>query len=728
MTLVLTSLVILALGVVASLALGRVPRLALGIAMSAIFIAALLMLLAASAVLLGIEGQSPRHLVWPLPLGSVSLALDGLSAWFLLAIAIVAASVSIYSPAYLSAAVNREPVSVFGALLCALVACLVLLVCAADAVLFLIGWEAMTLSAFLLVAFHHESPEVRRGAWMYLVATHMGTALCVVPLFGVLCARAHTTSFSAFSGAVAMAGLATPVSLFFLGLVGFGVKAGFMPMHVWLPAAHPVAPAPISALLSGIVVKTGIYALLRLLTWLPPLPPYCGHALLVVGVVSGVMGVLYAIAQHDLKRLLAYHTVENIGIISIGIAVGMLGQAAHHPAMAALGYVGALLHVTNHALFKSLLFLSTGAVLNSVGTAGLERLGGLAKRMPMNAAMFLIGAVAICALPPLNGFLSEWVIYGSLFSNAFTSFGLSAGFAALGIVALALMGGLALACFSKAFGVVFLGQPRDEALHPQPTPASMNVSMFMLALICVVIGIAPGLWVPLVCTAAAELAAVPATEITAHIEGILAPGAKLSMCATVLLGVVGGLVLLRRILLARARRSSPDVSPAIPTWGCGYPYPTPRMQYTASSFASSLITSFHGLLWPHRMDTALAGPFPAIGHLETHTPDMAESDLFGPMFRGVARLFAMVRSVSWSREGTAHDERGPVSPFRMGPLRTLALGVVGALRRGTIQVYLSFIVIVLVILFLSETIFSPGTPRPTAPPDGQESTTEGTNP
>jgi hydrogenase-4 component B len=522
--------------------------------------------------------------------------------------------------------------------------------------------------------------------------------------------------------------MATIVTMFMLGLLGFGTKAGFMPMHVWLPAAHPVAPTPASALLSGVVVKVGIYGMLRLLAWLPPLPAACSYLLLSFAIVSGVMGVLYALAQHELKRLLAYHTVENIGIIALGIGIGMLGQTSEQPALAALGYTGALLHVTNHALFKGLLFLSAGAVQHAAGTTEIERLGGLAKRTPVNAFMFLIGAVAICGLPPLNGFVSEWLIYGSLFGGAIRGVGGSGTAAALGLVSLALMGGLALACFAKVFGVVFLGEPRDAQLHAHATPALMKIAMGGLALACLLIGVLPGLWLPLAQRVTSQLArSLPETDVEPAIRSVLAPATTLSVLAAIFVLVVGGLVLIRRHAQSRATaRDRTEACPAA-TWGCGYARPAARMQYTASSFAASLIGSFRTLLWPDRSLAAPSGAFPAAGRLETHAPDIAEHDLFRPLFRAIARLFAMVRTVSWSgevREGIlvpagegilaragAAEAVAAAEQGRRGPVRTLMLAMVTALRRGSIQIYLAFIVVTLVVLFLIEALSSPPATR-----------------
>jgi formate hydrogenlyase subunit 3/multisubunit Na+/H+ antiporter MnhD subunit len=699
-------LVHLSLGILAAaggvaLLLARAPRAALACAMAGVFGASAVAVFAAGGVLLGGPAGAAETVAWPLPLGAARLALDGLSAWFLLTTGIVAGTVAIYSAAYMQPAAGRGAAA-FGALLCALTSSLILVICAADAVLFLAGWEAMTLSAFFLVAFHHDRAEVRRGAWMYLVITHVATALGVVPLLVAMAARAGTTDFGAFAVAARSMPAGALVALFLLGLAGFGTKAGFLPVHVWLPAAHPVAPTPVSALLSGVVVKSGIYGLLRLLQWLGPLPAACGEILILVGAAGGVMGVLLALAQHDLKRLLAYHTVENIGIIALAIGAGMLGQATGHATLAVLGYAGALLHVTNHALFKGLLFLSAGAVLHGTGTVEIERLGGLAKRTPVNAALFLVGAVAICGLPPLNGFVGEWVIFGSLFSGALRGSGASAAAPALGLVSLALMGGLALACFAKVFGVVFLGSPRDPGVVPHATPGLMRVAMAALALACVLIGVFPGAWVALVYRAAAGFIrpdAEPA-NVAAGLHAVLAPARALTVAAAVFAGVVLALAALRRVALARVAGRGGAHAPEA-TWGCGYAQPTARMQYTASSFAASLVGSFRVLLWPRRDVERPAGVFARGGRLETRATDVAERDLFEPLVRGVSRGLAMARTVSWSGRGTR--DGGPAAPAH-GPARALLAAMVRGLRRGSIQVRLAFIVLTLVVLLAVEAL------------------------
>ncbi len=702
MSAILISLAMLLGGAALAALLSRTARLALAVAVVSMIGASILCLAAAWPCLTAGSEVAPVTLAWPTPLGEARLAVDGLSAWFLVTIAVLSATVAIYAWSYMQTEIGRARVPALGAFLCILVAALMLVVTATDAVLFLMGWETMMLASFFLVSFHHRQPEVRRAAWIYLIANHLGTALFVLPLFGILAAKAGSSDFQTFHAALQGEGRETTTVLFMLGLLGFGTKAGFMPMHIWLPVAHPAAPTPVSALLSGVVIKAGIYGLLRLLSWLPALSLRCAIVMLVFGMVSGCLGVLYALAQHDIKRLLAYHSIENIGIIGLGMGMGMLGQTLNQPVLMALGYGGALLHVLNHALFKGLLFLSAGAVIHATGTGDIERLGGLIRKTPVNAGLFLLAAVSICGLPPFNGFVSEWMVFGSLFRGTWCASRAAAGTAAMGALSLALMGGLALACFSKVFGVAFLGERRDNALLARATPPWMRMAMLIPAILCAGIGILPGVFVPLAAAGVRTVTGMGMSEMGGVMRSTLPPMTQLSLVATVLAAMVIVLGLLRRILM----RSSGDIpAPAVMTWGCGYASPSARMQYTASSFAWPLIQSFRNLLWPQRRIVAPAGPFAAPAELETHTPDMAEQDVFAPLMRSVGRVFLMIRTVSWTGE-PALSAKPVDAGGRARPARMLVAGVVSALRQGRIHVCLACIVLTLLAVFFVESLSS----------------------
>jgi formate hydrogenlyase subunit 3/multisubunit Na+/H+ antiporter MnhD subunit len=442
---------------------------------------------------------------------------------------------------------------------------------------------------------------------------------------------------------------------FLLAVVGFGTKAGFMPMHVWLPKAHPAAPSHVSAVMSGVMIKTGIYGLLRVLTMLGPPQESWGYVLVGIGAVSGVMGVLFALAQHDLKSLLAYHSVENIGIITMGIGIGVIGQARGMEVVAVLGFAGAMLHVINHAVFKGLLFLGAGAVLHGAGTAAVDQLGGLGKKMPLTGACFLVGSAAISGLPPFNGFVSEFLIYMAAFGVIFGS-SATAGVAGLATIAfLGLIGGLAAACFAKAYGIVFLGEPRSKAAAAAHKPSpSMAWPMVVLAGLCLAIGLAGPLVVGAMSTVVGQLCAVGgsgagATSLQdqlAHFRTNMSQATHslgyISGGSALLLGLVGGLWLFRRRLLKNR-----SVTQAL-TWDCGYAAPTPRMQYTASSFAAPLTTLFAGVLGVKPHLHIEGGLFPSRGEFSSHGEDIFLARLYRPLF---TRIEGMMGRLRWLQHG-----------------------------------------------------------------------------
>ncbi len=394
---------------------------------------------ALSALIAG--SQSALRAAWPLPVGELHVALDPLSSFFLVCVFLVSGLSAIYGAGYLRADLGKRRLAPAVFFYNLLVASMAVVAIARDGILFLLAWEVMSLTSFFLVTFESEREDVRRAGTTYLIASQLGVVFLFV-LIAVLGRGSGTYDFDVLATAgKAAPAIATPG--FLLAVVGFGTKAGFWPMHIWLPDAHPAAPSHVSAVMSGVMIKMGIYGLLRILPFLGPPPVWWGAILIAIGAVSGVAGVLHALAQHDLKRLLAYHSVENIGIIALGIGLGLLGQSQGNPSVAFLGFAGALLHVLNHGLFKGLLFQGAGSVLHGTGTRDIDSLGGLSRRMPTTAATFLVGSVAICGLPPLNGFVSEWLIYigafrgGAIFPTRWAVWALAV------VPALALIGGLA---------------------------------------------------------------------------------------------------------------------------------------------------------------------------------------------------------------------------------------------------------------------------------------------
>ncbi len=589
--------------------------------------------LSACAVVLATGRTFELELAWTPR--ALSFRVDALGAFFLVPIFGVSALAAVYGLEYWPEASHPQNGRRLRLAFGLIVAGLATVAAAANALLFLFGWEVMALAAFVAVGTEDHLEPVRKASYLYLVTTRIGT-LCLFAMFAVLHAASGGWALAPAPGLTA--GQATAV--FLLGLVGFGLKAGVMPAHVWLPPAHAAAPSHVSALMSGVLIKIGIYGLLRMLSLLPEQPLWWAQLLLGLGAVSAVLGVAFALSQHDLKRLLAYHSIENIGIIVLGVGVAVLGRATQRPALELLGLSGALFHVWNHGLFKSLLFLSAGSVVHACGTREIDRLGGLARQMPRAAALFLLGAVAISGLPPLNGFASELLVYLGLFGAA--QGGAAWAEAAISIGALALVGGLALACFVKVYGAVFLGAPRSgDTAHAHDGSWVMSGPMAALAGACVVLGVAPLLLAHPLETAAAAAGARPGPSLDT-----LAPLTMVSLAALGLLATTAlcGVLLARRLKAGGAARAL--------TWDCGYAAPTARMQYTASSFADTLVDLFGTVLRPHRhLERPPAGVAPAAARFETHVDDTFLEKLFVPLVRFVAWLFGALR---WLQPGRVH--------------------------------------------------------------------------
>jgi hydrogenase-4 component B len=587
---------------------------------------------AAVGALAALAAGTPLQVVrpWQVPGGELALRLDPLATLFILPLCLVVGAGSIYGLGYWPQRDHSGNGRRFRLFYGLLGAAMLLVLAADNSLLFLFAWEVMAIAAFFLVTTEQERAEARRAGFIYLVSAHAG-ALALFALFVLL---ARETGSLHFPAAASLAtGSAT--LLFLLGLFGFGFKAGLMPLHIWLPLAHAAAPSHASALLSGIVLKTGIYGLLRLTSFFAVIPAWWGWTVLLLGIVSGILGVALALAQHDLKRLLAYHSVENIGIITIGIGLALLGRSYEYPELVLLGASGALLHVVNHGLFKSLLFYSAGAVVHATGSREIDHYGGLLRRQPWAALCFLGGAVAICGLPPLNGFVSEWLIYLAAF-GALGGDGLTLRLAVLAAPALALIGGLALACFVKVFGVAFLGEPRTAAAAGVGHDAlpSMRASMLALLAACAWIGLLPGTLAPLLQAAASTWApAAGAVSLAAPLAPL--PLVGLAGWALLVLLVVLGVWLQRR-----TRRAPRDVT----TWGCGYVAPTPRMQYSASSFADFLVSQFRFGLWTERHGGRVRGLFPGHGEFASHTPDLVLDRILLPAFHRLALACSWLRA------------------------------------------------------------------------------------
>ena len=576
------------------------------------------------------------ELAWTLPLGPARFGVDSLSAWFLLPIFLISGCAALYARSYWHAdhhPANVRMMTLFFGLMTAGMSGVVL---ARDGISFLFAWEIMALSAYFLVSTEDEKPEVSEAGILYMITTHTGT-LGLFALFPLLNLLTGSWLFPAPASIAASSGLSTAIIL--SALFAFGMKAGIMPLHIWLPSAHANAPSHVSAVMSGVILKIGVYGLIRTLSFFYGAPLWWGCCVLILGVVSGVVGVAFAIGQHDLKRLLAYHSIENIGIIFMGVGVALIGQNVGSPAMMLLGMSGALLHVLNHAVFKALLFLGAGSVIHATGTREIDLMGGAARRLPYTALLFGIGAVAICGLPPLNGFVSELLIYLGFF-HGIQGEGAGAAASALAAPALALVGGLAVACFVKVYGIVFLGSPRTEE-HTAKHEAGwqMLVPMLLLGALCIAIGLAPGAVAgPLQRT---SLTVLPAAVRTAGLPlQQLVPMTMITLSGAVLLILIAALAFWYR------RRVSEKPCSETVTWGCGYQRPTPRMQYSASSFAEMLTSLFAFVLKPHsHRPERIKGLFPGRTRFFSHVPEAVLELLYIPALISLYHRFSGVRKL-----------------------------------------------------------------------------------
>lgn len=573
-----------------------------------------------------------------LPFGPLEAGIDPLSAFFLLPVFIVAACCAVYGTGYWPTAHHPRTAPRLTFFFGVLASSLAFTPLARNGVLFLIFWEIMALSAYFALATDDLEREVRDAALIYLVATHAGT-LALFACFSLL-GRGGSFAFPA-AGALDGAGH-VGAAIFATALLGFGLKAGVMPLHVWLPGAHASAPSHVSALMSGVLIKMGIYGLVRVLSFFGGVPPWWGMVLLAAGIFSGILGVAFAVGQHDLKRLLAYHSIENIGIIVMGLGVALMGKAANLPALVILGLGGALLHVLNHALFKSLLFLGAGAVIHGAGTREIDRLGGLGRRMPWTAALFLTGAVAICGLPPLNGFVSELLVYLGFFSGIVQVKGAEAPLLGLAAPALAMVGGMAVLCFVKVFGSVFLGLPRSaEAAACHEPGWAMRGPMVLLAVLCALIGLLP--------------VAVPhILEPAIFAWSPQLPFAGIRLAETAPLGwitLMGG-VLLLAILGAGAwlwKRVATEPRGTAGTWDCGFVRPSARMQYTASSFAEMFVKLFAAVLRPRVHPPRVQGLFPEKSAFGSHIPEAVLELVMVPLLAATDRRFSLARKLQHGR-------------------------------------------------------------------------------
>lgn len=527
--------------------------------------------------------QLPLGLPW-LPW---QVRLDLLGALFLLIIGIVACAVAVFGPGYVHEYAHREkPLVQLGVFTGLFVAGMQLVVLADDAFLFMFAWEVMSLSSYFLVVFHHENPADRRAGFLYLLMAHVG-ALLILLSYGVLATFGDGFAFDAMRAAP-LSPLWASVA-FGLGFVGFGMKAGLVPLHAWLPEAHPVAPSHVSALMSGVMLKVAVYGFVRMtFDLIGDVHSGWGVAVLLVGGASALLGILYALQQTDLKRLLAYSSIENVGVIFLALGIGMVFLGSGQARLGSIALVAGLFHAFNHALFKSLLFLGAGNVIQRIHEQNIERMGGLLLRLPYTGVFFLIGSMSIVALPPLNGFASEWMIYQAALQAGALENGVLRILIPFAAAVLALSAALSVACFVRAYGIAFLGQPRSRrARHARQTALSMRAAQAILAGLCVLVGVFPSVMVTQIAHSVRLLTGAGLDSVTAHGSLWLTPVSSTvaSYSAPLLLLGIALAWALAWLLLHPRRARGVRRGPA---WDCGFGPLNARMQYTGTSFAMPL--------------------------------------------------------------------------------------------------------------------------------------------
>ena len=553
--------------------------------------------------------------------GDIAVRIDALSGWFILLINFTLVTGALYGLQYMKSYRKQSSNITIHCIAYLLTQSMLTIICVVqNALVFLFAWETMALSVAMLILFEHYKPDTIKAGINYIIQSH----LCIVFLslgFIWVASRTHSYDFNAISNFSSTLSSFASMALFLCFFIGFAFKAGFVPFHTWLPYAHPAAPSHISGVMSGVVIKMGIYGILRMILLIKTDYTLLGFIILFISIVSGVYGVMHAILQHNLKKLLAYHSIENIGIIGIGIGLGTIGIGTNNLLLTTLGFAGGMLHVLNHSLFKSLLSYGAGNVYQATHTMNIEHLGGIVKRMPHTSILFLVAALAICGLPPLNGFVSEFLIYSGLFNGLKTGNMVSMLSLLISVFGLVIIGGLALLCFTKAFGAVFLGNSRHHFPHP-PTESSAGklIPMYMVMGLILAIGLCPNFFLGMLSeplklfTDKLSLSAEAAYTVTNTGYTMMYIG----WCST-------GLIVLTGIIFFIRKKITAQKPVAItPTWSCGYVGNTAKMQYSASSFVRTYRKLAEPLLSIYKKKKEIKGIFPRDGWRETHPYDIVE--------------------------------------------------------------------------------------------------------
>ena len=556
--------------------------------------------------------------------GIVNFVIDPLSAFFIIVISFMSFLCTLYANGYMKIYLNKGMhTSIHTLFLMLLILSMICVVTIQNSLFFLIFWEIMSLSSFFLVLYEDNKKEVVKAGIKYLIYMH----ICVIFLimaFALLCIKSQSLNFTDFINVLDSNKHIANI-IFILFFIGFGTKAGFIPFHNWLPDAHPASPSHVSGLMSGIMIKTGIYGILRILFLIGMPTKFIAYTFLVISIVSALWGVLYAISQHDIKRLLAYHSIENIGIIGIGISIGLLGTVYHNQMVAILGFAGGILHILNHSIFKMLLFFSAGSVYKKTHIRNIELLGGLIKKMPYTGFLFIIGSVAICALPPFNGFISEFLIYAAMIlglpGGDISSFMLYI----ISLSSLALIGTMAILCFTKVIGVMFLGLPRSEQAQNVDSDVEkiMLIPMSILAALTLVIGVFPQYAVMFVLIPVLNI--LKFSTVPQEVAEIIALTNLISFLSIIFIAI---LLILFFVSYFLRKKKTTHV-----TWGCGYDRANSRMQYTASSYADLFVSTLKPLFKriPH-----IKKPkdlFPQEAYYEMEIEDIEEAYIVEPLIK-----------------------------------------------------------------------------------------------
>ncbi|MCB4205199.1 hypothetical protein LF845_09545 [Deferribacterales bacterium Es71-Z0220] len=560
--------------------------------------------------------------------------LDGLSKFFLIPLSIISVCAFIYSFYYFPESDHKKEWTITSIFFPLMTFSMVMIVLAKNLIMLLIFWEIMAVSAFFLLITEHKYDEVRDAAKLYIILTHFCTFLIFVTSILVY---KYTGSFDFPKTGSLDPGTTVGTSIFIFTLVGFGIKAGILPLHIWLPSAHANAPSSVSAIMSGLMIKMGIYGIIRYISFFHNPPLYWGLIIFAAGITSGIIGVVLAIGQHDIKRLLAYHSIENIGIILMGLGLGLAGMSTGNDIAMVLGFAGSIFHILNHATFKSLLFLGAGVIINASGTRQMDEMGGLAKKIPFTFGTFLIASASISGLPPFNGFVSELFIYLGMFAIISKSSLLPLNFLQLmGIPALALIGGLASACFLKVNSAVFMGTNPNLQNAPQrkfQESFYLKISLAIPALMCIGLG-----FFPYILKSPLENVIYSLTGNYFNLFNYF-PFKELS----IFVGIFYIFLILGLLVFKLVYKNKIEYAPE--TWGCGYTKPSHKFRYTATSFAEIITGIFNFILNTHYHRKDVKGVFPKKAYFKSHVPDIFLDNIILPLFQFLDDKLSPVRKL-----------------------------------------------------------------------------------